>query len=90
MRPQIFAALALGASLVSACAAHAQDNRPQRVEAISTERFAAEATFRGLTAGQGYSDQTRRMTDCLVSDRRYDPRIDRIRVAPGVTRRCSL
>jgi hypothetical protein len=50
----------------------------------------------GLTAnytsgpGKGYSAQARRAADCLATYPGYDPKTDRIAVAPGVVRKCSL
>jgi hypothetical protein len=57
--------------------------------AASAESQGRPASYRTETS-RGYDARERRMLDCLASDRRYDPALDRIRVKPGVTRRCEL
>jgi hypothetical protein len=88
---RIVCAFVLGAAaLASVPAAAAERMKTQRVSAASADRYASGASYRGPTVGHGYSAQARRIADCLATHRNYDPRIDRIRVAPGVTRRCGL
>lgn len=79
------------AALLGPAVASAQQDRPMPAEqAASVERFGTEATWRGLTGGVGYSEDARRRAECLASDQRYDPRIDRIRLSAFRTRACTL
>lgn len=60
--------------------------------AQAAEAHGVRASFRTEAergAGKGYSARSRRMEACLASYPGYDPAIDRIRVRPGVTRRCE-
>jgi hypothetical protein len=83
--------IGLGAAAL-ALAAGAADSRPaakpRPAEAASAEHAGRPASYRTV-AGHGYSARDRRMLDCLASDRRYDPRADRIEVRRGLSERCS-
>jgi len=89
---RIVCAFVLGAAALASvpAAAAAERMKTQRVSAASADRYASGASYHGPTVGHGYSAQARRIADCLATHRNYDPKIDRIRVAPGVTRRCGL
>lgn len=86
---RILTLAAAGLLAASATAAGAAERLPVQKIAISVERAAVPASYRGPTVGQGYDARTRRIATCLASYENYDPRIDRIVVAPGVTRRCA-
>ena len=58
--------------------------------AASVERYGTEAAYRTGPIGKGYSDRDRHVADCLASYPGYDPATDRVRVRPGVSRRCDL
>ena len=90
MRTLLSAAI-LGATALLVDPAFAGDHPPPEPQkAVAAEARATPAAYRGPTAGQGYSARARRIADCLATYSNYDPKTDRIRVAPGVTRRCSL
>jgi hypothetical protein len=89
MRHAICALTAAAVALVATAAA-AQPQGVSRI-AVSAQSYGVRATYRGPNLDVGYSVQARRMTACLASyPGAYDPRSDLVRVAPGVTRRCSL
>lgn len=75
------------AALPAAAAPHPAKVPPPA--APSAESHGRPASYRS-ESGRGYDARERRMLDCLASDRRYDPALDRIRVKPGVTRPCEL
>lgn len=91
MHKPICAALAVSLFALGATAATAQTAEPKaRLIAVSVDRYAAPATYRGTQLEIGYSAKARRMADCLASYKGYDPRLDRVVVKPGVTRPCPL
>ena len=81
--------IGLSAATLIVTAAAAKPTPEARPTAASADRLGTPASYR-TPAGHGYAPQGRRMLDCLASDHRYDPASDRIRVRPGVTRRCDL
>jgi hypothetical protein len=81
--------IGLSAASLTLAAAEARPAPQPRPVAPSADRLGTPASYR-TPAGHGYTPQGRRMLDCLASDHRYDPGADRIRVRPGVTRRCDL
>jgi len=81
-------ASAVGAS---ACAQTPPTRAPaQPPAAVSAQRFAVPAVETTHLAPQGYSDEARRIADCLATYPGYDHRTDQIEVSPGVNRRCPL
>lgn len=58
--------------------------------APSADRFGVPTSFRATSDGHGYSARDRHMADCLATYPGYNPKTDRVVVAPGVTRRCGL
>ncbi|WP_395670218.1 hypothetical protein [Phenylobacterium sp.] len=85
MRSMICAA----AVLALASPAFAAEPKPA-VKAASAEQFAKPASERGPMMAHGYSEQARRIADCLATYPGYDPKLDRVVVRPGVVRRCQL
>jgi len=84
---------AIGLSLVVASAVAATADKPKKPSPPpppSAERNGAPTSYRTPAPSQGYSAESRRMADCLATYPGYDPATDRVRVAPGVTRRCEL
>jgi hypothetical protein len=64
---------------------------PAPAAAVSAERFAIRADYQGPALNVGYSAEARRRAACLATyPAAYDPRTDRVRVSPGVTRPCIL
>ncbi|THD64023.1 hypothetical protein [Phenylobacterium sp.] len=64
---------------------------PEPAAAVSAERFAIRADYQGPNLNVGYSAEARHRAACLATyPEAYDPRTDRLRVAPGVTRPCLL
>ena len=91
MRPIVCVTLALAALTAASTSALAQSENtpaPRRPIAVSAERFAQPAAY--VERGHGYSERVRHISDCLATYPNYDWRTDRIRVRPGVTRRCEL
>ena len=82
------AVLTLTATSISAFAQSEQTAEPRRPVAVSAERFAQPAAY--IQGGHGYSERVRHISDCLATYPNYDWRTDRIKVRPGVTRRCEL
>ncbi|HEY8616458.1 hypothetical protein [Phenylobacterium sp.] len=91
MRPAFGAALACILTLAFGVPASAQQALAAKTErATSAQRFAQPASYQGPVTEKGYSARQRRIADCLATYPGYDPRTDRIQVAPGVTRACVL
>lgn len=91
MRTFLCAASAVAVATLASAGAQADERpRAQRVNAISVEDRALPAAYRGAVVGHGYSARARRIADCLATYPNYDPKTDRVKVAPGVTRRCAL
>ncbi|HEY8572139.1 hypothetical protein [Phenylobacterium sp.] len=86
----ILCAAALAAASLAPAANAGERPKPQQVSAISVDDRAVPASYRGPTVGHGYSARARRIADCLATYPNYDPKSDRVKVAPGVTRRCAL
>jgi hypothetical protein len=63
---------------------------PPPPAAPSADRFGVPTSFRATSDGRGYSARDRHMADCLATYPGYNPKTDRVVVAPGVTRRCGL
>jgi hypothetical protein len=90
MRTLVCVAASAGVFLTAGAAVAADTGRrAEPVRAISAQEHATFAAYRGPTVGHGYSADARRRADCLATYANYDPKSDRIRVAPGVTRRCE-
>lgn len=94
MRRLIFAAAILFATVAVAVSGHAEaGERPmqaQRISVASAQATGIQASYRGPVIGHGYTARARHAADCLATHPNYDPRTDRIRVAPGVSKRCTL
>jgi hypothetical protein len=86
MRPLTVNALPGLLCTLAACAQlDAQPTHPPA--AVSVQRYAKPATE---TPEAGYSDQARRLADCLASYPNYDYRTDLYEARPGEPRRCPL
>lgn len=85
------AVLALATALQASPAAAKPVSKAVPAQAPSAERLGTPASYRTAKPGHGYTERDRRMLDCLASSSgRYDPATDRVKVRPGVTRRCDL
>ena len=85
MRGTFCKVLIAGVAGASACA------QPQQPAPVAAQRFAVPAAESTRPPPpQGYSQEARRIADCLATYPGYDHRTDRIEVRPGVTRRCPL
>lgn len=83
--------LVVTSALAAAGASYAQTMAPApSPAAVSAERFGMQASYHSPGKGVGYSLKTRRVADCLATYPGYDPKIDRITVAPGVMRKCTF
>jgi hypothetical protein len=96
MRKTILAGLSAALAVSSALPAFAAEPGavaagPAPAAAVSAERFAIRADYQGPALNVGYSAEARRRAACLATyPGAYDPRTDRVRVSPGVTRPCIL
>lgn len=73
----------------AATAAFAEPRPAREPQAVSAERFAKPAAQVGYTP-HAYSEDARRIADCLATYPSYDHRTDRVEVRPGVTQRCPF
>ena len=85
---QALIATAVGAAACAGTEPAPPSARPPA--AVSAQRFAVPAVEATHLAPHGYSDEARRIADCLASFPSYDYRTDRIEVGRGETRRCPL
>jgi hypothetical protein len=91
MRGLFCRALILCAVGASACAqTQPAPVTAQTPVAVSAQRFAVPAVETTHLAPHGYSEEARRIADCLATYPGYDHRTDQIEVSPGVNRRCPL
>ena len=90
MRQVLCAALSVAALAAASQAAAAEPVGRLQPRAISVQRYAANAEYRTPSKGHGYSREARHVADCLASHPGYDPKLDIIKVKPGVVRRCML
>ncbi|WP_374472807.1 hypothetical protein [Phenylobacterium sp.] len=91
MRPLFGAALALTFACAAGASAVAAEQTPVKFErAAAVGDFSRPASDRGPILEKGYTARHRRIADCLATYPGYDPKTDRIEVAPGVTRPCRL
>ncbi|MDB5441887.1 MAG: hypothetical protein JWP86_1154 [Phenylobacterium sp.] len=91
MRTPMRIGLSAAALTLASLAAQAKPAPKQPPAAApSAERFGVPTSFRGASEGRGYSARDRHMADCLATYPGYNPKTDRVIVAPGVTRRCGL
>jgi hypothetical protein len=94
MRGLICAGAAAGLFALSGAQAAIANPHPNPPAAAarppSAESYGVRASYRTQQPGKGYSARQRHMADCLATYRRYDPVSDRVRIRPGVSRRCEL